>query len=433
MPHQHEIRDPIYNFIHFDSKELKVLNSATFQRLRHIHQLALTYLVYPGATHRRFEHSLGVMELAGRVYDIITDPSNIYHDSVRELISQYDDDFDREYWRRALRIAALCHDMGHLPFSHAAEKELLPADWNHEKLTMEIIRSDKMRKIFEDIKVDSEDVAKIAVGPKYYPENLNDWETIISEIIISDAFGVDRIDYLLRDSHHVGVAYGRFDHYRLIDNLRILPREDQNSEEPTLGIDEDGLHAAESLILARYFMFTQVYCHRVRRIYDIHLKDFLKLWLPDGHFTVSLEELLKITDNEVTSALLEASRDKNHPYHEYAQRVIGRKHFRLLYQRNPVDQKINQEACRAIFDAACHHFGEDNVRYDVYKKEGGGIDFPVYTKECHIISSLLMSEFLYKSPVVAMEYVFIEPRCRKKAGDWLEKTKKDIIPGEREN
>ena len=70
----HEIRDPIHVFIRLDSDERKVLNSPPFQRLRHIHQLALTYLVYPGATHKRFEHSLGVMELASRIYDVVTEP-----------------------------------------------------------------------------------------------------------------------------------------------------------------------------------------------------------------------------------------------------------------------------------------------------------------------------------------------------------------------
>ena len=120
MSNQQEIRDPIHNFIRLDPGEIKVLDSAPFQRLRHIHQLALTYLLYPGATHRRFEHSLGVMELASRVYDIVTDPINIHHDSVREIVPI---DFDLKYWKRTLRMAALCHDLGHLPFSHAAESD----------------------------------------------------------------------------------------------------------------------------------------------------------------------------------------------------------------------------------------------------------------------------------------------------------------------
>ena len=80
-----EIRDPIHNFIRLETEEMRVLDCGPVQRLRHIHQLALTYLLYPSATHRRFEHSLGVMELASRVYDVITDPDNI-HESVRSII-----------------------------------------------------------------------------------------------------------------------------------------------------------------------------------------------------------------------------------------------------------------------------------------------------------------------------------------------------------
>jgi uncharacterized protein len=126
----HEIRDPIHVFVRLDSHEREVLNSRPFQRLRHIHQLALTYLVYPGATHKRFEHSLGVMELAGRVFDVLTSRANVTDEMRRGLTSLNNDD-ELRYWRRALRMAALCHDIGHLPFSHAAEKELLPSGWDH--------------------------------------------------------------------------------------------------------------------------------------------------------------------------------------------------------------------------------------------------------------------------------------------------------------
>lgn len=128
-------------------------------------------------------------------------------------------------------MAALCHDLGHLPFSHAAESHLLPDGWDHERLTMQFIRSDEMKPIWDSLKVNPEDVAKLAVGPEHYKErSFSDWEAILSEIIAGGAFGVDRIDYLLRDSYHIGAAYGRFDHYRLIDTLRILPR---NTEVPS--------------------------------------------------------------------------------------------------------------------------------------------------------------------------------------------------------
>ena len=178
-------------------------------------------------------------------------------------------------------MAALCHDLGHLPFSHAAETELLPEGWDHERLTKEIIRSDEMKsQTWEllEVPVKREDIVKVALGPKGAKELIfNEWETILSEIITGDTFGVDRMDYLLRDSLHAGVAYGKFDHYRLIDTLRILPKGggEDDSDEPTLGLDYGGVQSAEALLWARYFMFSQVYCHPVRRIYDIHLKDFL--------------------------------------------------------------------------------------------------------------------------------------------------------------
>ncbi len=141
--HFHEVRDAVHVFARLDSDERAVLDSRAFQRLRHIHQLALTHLVYPGATHRRFEHSLGVMELAGRLFDVITAEKN-RDERVRRIFPA---DRQLEYWRGALRMAALCHDLGHLPFSHGAEARLLPPGKTHESLTVDIIRSDKMRKI----------------------------------------------------------------------------------------------------------------------------------------------------------------------------------------------------------------------------------------------------------------------------------------------
>ena len=130
----HEIRDPIHVFIKLDSQERQVLDSQPVQRLRHINQLALTYLLYPGATHKRFEHSLGVMELASRIFDVVTHPEHL-SDNIRDLFPQINDLDKCKYWRRVLRMAALCHDIGHLPCSHASEDELLPTVWTHEKIT----------------------------------------------------------------------------------------------------------------------------------------------------------------------------------------------------------------------------------------------------------------------------------------------------------
>jgi HD superfamily phosphohydrolase len=404
----HEIRDPIHIFIRMDSDERRVMDSSPFQRLRYIHQLALTYLVYPGATHRRFEHSLGVMELAGRVYDILTKPDHI-HSAIRDVVPN--DDFTLQYWRRVLRMAALCHDIGHLPFSHAAEADLLPKGWDHERLTVELVLSDELNQIWKELKIGSEDVAKLAVGPKKYhryrPEgSFDNWEAILAEIIVGDAFGVDRIDYLLRDSHHAGVAYGRFDHYRLIDTLRILPKSEGDSLEPVLGIEEGGLHSAESLQLARYFMYTQLYFHPVRRIYDSHLQDFLKTILPDG-FPTDIKKHMKWTDNEVTSKLLECARDGEHKANDPAKRIVERKHYKMLYTRNPEDVLINPEAAQRIYEAAITEFGREPVRIDTYTAKGNPTEFPVLATDNRIISSLAMSDVLKSVPVVAIDYVFV--------------------------
>jgi len=435
----HEIRDPIHVFVRLTSDERRVLDSPAFQRLRHIHQLGLTYLVYPGATHRRFEHSLGVMGLAGRVFDVITsDP-----DMSREVLEQFGDDFrdkhKREYWRLALRMAALCHDLGHLPFSHSAERDLLPEGWNHEKLTAEIIRSDEMTEIWRQMKLQPDDIVKIALGPKEAPEDLQLtlWETILSEVITGDAFGVDRMDYLLRDSHHAGVVYGRFDHYRLIDTLRILPAAPSGKngaqQEPALGVEHGGLHSAEALMLARYFMYSQVYFHPIRRVYDMHLRDFLKEWLPEGYFPTDVAKLLAITDNEVTAGLLEAARCPNKPGHNAASLITGHRHFKLLYQRNPEDLKINPEAGAKVFGALCEKLGGQHFRRDRYSQESGAPDFPVRMRDGTIVSSLAISETLKQLPVLATDYVFADREILGDAQKWLSSNRSQIIQPPKED
>jgi len=276
MKHNHEFRDPIHTFISLRTDERRVVDSRPFQRLRHIHQLALTYLIYPGATHKRFEHSLGVMHLASRIFDAVTAAENIFDESVRKIIPDED---GKRYWRSVLRTAALCHDLGHLPFSHAAEDQLLPNGYDHERLTKDIISSPEMLEIWETMtpRLRSDDIIKLAIGPKKAePLELDTWESILAEIIIGDAFGADRMDYLLRDSYHAGVEYGKFDHNRLINTLRILPLSYADTDEPALGLESGGLESSEGLMVARYFMYRQVYLHPIRRVYDIHLIDFLK-------------------------------------------------------------------------------------------------------------------------------------------------------------
>ena len=421
--HLHEIRDPVHTFVRLDSDEREVLDSRPFQRLRHIHQLALTYLVYPGATHKRFEHSLGVMELASRVFDIVTNRDNLT-DRIRTRLPELNQPIRLAYWRRVLRMAALCHDVGHLPFSHAAEKELLPDGWDHE-----------MRTIWNSMRptLVPEDITKLAIGEKKAAElQFSVWESILSEIIVGDAFGADRMDYLLRDSHHAGVAYGKFDHYRLIDTLRILalPTADGAAEsaEPALGLESGGIQSAEALMLACYFMYSQVYFHAIRRIYDIHLRDFLKEWLDGGAFSTSLEAHLAMTDNEATAGLLaEASNQQGGPAHIHARRIVEREHFKVVYERNPEDVRINPEAGRAVFDGLVAEFGANDIRSDHYRQRSGPPDFPVRLRDDDVVSSLAVSETLNHLPVVSMDYVYAERSRYEQARRWVHQNREQVI------
>lgn len=436
-PYQ-EIRDPIHVFVRLDDDELKVLDSAPVQRLRHIHQLAMSYLVYPGATHRRFEHSLGVMELAGRVFDVVTHEANVI-DPVRATVgNQLLKPDERLYWRKALRMAALCHDIGHLPFSHAAEKAMLPEGVSHEHISAEIILGDEMGPIWGSMKppLNPIDVAKLAVGEEKMGlirpgERFSVWENLMAEIISSDTLGVDRMDYLLRDSHHAGVAYGRFDHHRLVDTMRLLPTY-RESGDLTLGITEGGIHTAEALLLARYSMFMQVYFHRTRVAYDCLLADFLREWLPFGKFSTEYEDFQWMTDVKILYAISEARLETNSSRGVTAGRILDRGHFRQLYKENPdewrgLDHRSEQEPARLIFDGFVRDFGAENGRHVAVTQKESDLHFPVVDSNYKVVSSNTISDSLHRIPVARFAYVLVAPEFVERAREWLANEKDDIL------
>ena len=423
----HEIRDPIHGFITLDSDERQVLNSPPIQRLRNIHQLAMSYLVYPGATHKRFEHSLGVMELAGRIFDTVTAPDNI-HESFRRTVNFTEE--EKRYWRRVVRMAALCHDIGHLPFSHAAEMELLPLGRSHESITADLIRGDLMAEVWGSMTppLRAIDIAKVAVGQKYVTDvEFGDWEKLLYEIIGGDALGVDRMDYLLRDSHHTGVAYGRFDHYRLIESVRILPASEE-SDALALGIEAGGVHSTEALLLARYFMFMQVYHHHVRVAYDLHLEEFLKDWLPRGRFPEDWDQLEGLTDAEVLSAISESSRKESAPGHYPAKRIVERGHYRLIYSPTLHDKRQVDDPVEAVADACAREFGARAVRQRTFPPKADPVtDFPVVDFEGRVESANAISLPLRQIPIVDVGYVLIAPEKVVDVRKWIQSNKDSIL------
>lgn len=420
--YEHEIRDPIHTFIRVTGDERRIIDSRPVQRLRDIHQLALTYLVYPGATHRRFEHSLGVMDLAGRVFDVITRHEN-RRNNTREF---FPPDGQLGYWRTVVRMGALCHDLGHIPFSHGAE-DLLPDGYHHEHLSVDLIMSDVMDPLWQTMTppLKPRDVAKVAVGLKAWPfdpKEFSPWDELMTEIVTGNAFGVDRIDYLLRDSVHAGVAYGRFDHHRLIDSLRILtwPDPDKN-DKPVIGIERGGMHAAEGLQLARYFMFEQLYYHRVRRALDLHLKQFLREWLPNGRYPIDLASHLKLTDNDVLVAMRDAAADRDAPGHDPATRILNRRFYRVLYSPAADDYNITFKPTDAIFDAAVNEFSADLVRKDRHLPEAKPMEFAVERADEEVTSSVRESQVLGRIPAARFDYVFIVKEKYEEAKRWLDR------------
>jgi HD superfamily phosphohydrolase len=285
-----------------------------------------------------------------------------------------------------------------------------------------------MQKYWTAFPLNADDVAKVAVGPSKWPGGASEftpWLKLMTDIVTGDAFGVDRIDYLLRDSLHAGVAYGRFDHYRLIDTLRILPS--PVDDRPVIGIEIGGIHAAEALQQARYFMFSQLYLHRVRRAYDAHLRAFLKAWLPDGRYKIDLDSHLGITDNEVLVAIHRAAADESLPGHDPARRIVERDHYRVLYERRAEDRKRVLNPEKAVHHAAARHFGEEAVSLDVYRQGSQSIDFAVLRDDDTVVSSLQESEILNRIPGATALYVFVVPEKRVEAKAWLAENLEAIL------
>jgi HD superfamily phosphohydrolase len=155
-------------------------------------------------------------------------------------------------------------------------------------------------------------------------------------------------------------------------------------------------------------MYSHVYFHPLRRIYDIHLRDFLREWLQGGRFSVDVGDHLKMTDNEAGVALRAAADDPGARGHDAARRIEGRDHYRVCYSRNPNDVSVNPDAGKAVFSAASEKFGTSSVRHDKYSQKGGSLSFPVRMRNGDVVSALAASEALPNLPVVATDYVFID-------------------------
>ncbi len=236
-----EIKDPVHGYVYITEQQKEIIDSYPVQRLRRLRQLAGSEYVYPGANHTRFEHSVGVMYLAGKV----TENPNI---------SRLIDENEAE----TVKIAGLLHDVGHGPFSHVFE-HLLDKELHktHEDITQWIIRNSELKDTLKNNGYDPTEVGKLATGKLHKPKKA------FLDQIISSAVDVDKQDFIVRDTHHTGAEYGFIDIFRLIHALDVLKE--------NLAIDLGALSALESLIIARIESFKSIYFHRVGRAAQIML------------------------------------------------------------------------------------------------------------------------------------------------------------------
>jgi uncharacterized protein len=275
---QFQIRDPIHEFIDFGEGERKAIDTACMQRLRAIKQLAMTHLVYPGTQHTRFEHSLGVCDVADRL---------------ARALELTDED------RAVVRTAALLHDVGHGPFSHVSENVL--DDRNglhgvHEAISISLIRA--VSELRDALGAELCDRAATLLD-----EGRRGQRSVMSDIV-SGPTDADKLDYLLRDSHYAGVRYGQFDLARLIGTATVIHDGEQQTY---LGFHEGGVWAVEGLLLARHHMHRQVYGHKTRVATDIMIERAMTLGLEEGAldtvaYTISSQDGQPAPDEQFLAA-----------------------------------------------------------------------------------------------------------------------------------
>ncbi len=333
-----EIRDPILGSIRLSAAETRVVEHPWVQRLRHVGQTGFTRLAFPGATHSRFLHSLGVFHLAGTAFDEAYSGWSFQSEGARERL------------RSAVRIAALCHDLGHPPFSHCTEfgmpaLEALGLSWytradadrqaTHEDYTIAILQHTSLAGVIaENFPFTSRHVAAlissdVRVSDGFFQDGGLDHRRLLSQIVSSE-LDVDRLDYLVRDAKYTGAEYGRIDRDWLIGNFRTHVRDGS----VCLALRARAVYAFDHFLLARHHMFLQVYFHHRSVVYEEMLKRWVRSGAEGWSLPADLEAYQKIDDVALTQRL----RSSTHPM---ARRVAERRPFRRVVERHGTLRQVD--------------------------------------------------------------------------------------------
>ncbi len=351
------VRDPLWNTIRLDPTAVRIVDTAEFQRLRYIRQLGLAHLVYPGATHTRFDHALGVYHLTATALRQLHDRSGVPpHVWEGEELVPY---------------AALLHDIGHYAFSHALEElegDRIPA--GHEEVSRRFFASPALR----------DALAPLGLGaPERIHELIRGGSAIPLRGLVSGSLDLDKMEYLRRDARFCGVPYGEVDVDRLLQGLALLPDPETGAWE--VGVHEKAVSALESLLFAKYQMFRNVYWHHAVRaatsLYKRIVEDAVRAGLLDP------EELIGPTDEEL---LYEIGRRAQEDDSEIAERLATRWLPALRHRRLPkraaeltaADLRGRLVEDWAVGDSPWKRAVEDELAAELELEPGEVvIDFPV--------------------------------------------------------
>ena len=312
------------------------MDTRIFQRLRRLRQLALASLVYPGATHSRFEHSVGAFHLAGKIASAL--------------------DVDASE-TRLLKLAALLHDIGHGPFSHVAEP-ILKRHSDKKKLGDQVAES-KVHELISWMIISTDKELARLISDKQREQIVGllkgTWGHSYLQEIVSGPVDADKQDYLLRDSLFSGVKYGVYDQERLSNTLVIH----DDNDDKFLAISIDGMHALEQFVLAKYYMTTQVYRHKIRLITDQMIERGIALGIEEDK-VAWLKTLYSFDGSpEYVAHYLEWSDDRliNEILGSATPDGYAKKFFTRLY---------NRQLFKCIFDVDQNDFPDPNVRNFVF-------------------------------------------------------------------
>ena len=342
------VKDPICQYIRFTKSigtevtEETLIQSRWIQRLKRIFQTQFTWAAYPGATHNRYQHSLGVMHLVTEFVNFLYPPYLRYAE--KKLKKKFGEKFSEHfpevgYVVETFRIAALLHDIGHGPFSHAFEAHYLTKyKKNHEDITQEIISKELSKQVGKiqrslggplEKPMNPQDVLDVLFPYENgkVREDLHTWKKLLYKVL-RGLYSVDKLDYLIRDSYYCGTPeFGFVDVKRLLYNSMLTPE--------GLALHKNALHALVPFLLARLYMFESVYYHRYSRALELSICDTIEdvmKFLDMGDPTQNLDKFWELDDFSMYSICNKWAIDEKC---NQRQRVIG-KTWRSALNGNPL-------------------------------------------------------------------------------------------------